>query len=163
MPHSKKNGLGARVRKLREERGWSQNDLAAQLPGVKQQSVDQLENGKVARPRFLPELAMALCTSVQWLLTGDGEVAAQKKLTSHAHDGSVDVVLLRDVVVAVEHVLEQHKAKVEPLHKAEMIAVLYDMMRYEEKISAEKPNHEKIQQAAGNIIGYHRFLKRTGR
>ncbi len=159
MPHSKKSGLGARVRQLREERGWSQNDLAAQLPGVKQQSVDQLENGKVARPRFLPELATALSTSVQWLLTGEGQ-SVQKK--SAAQDASLDTELLRDVVVAVEHVLEQHKTKIDNKHRAEMIAVLYDMMRHEEKNNNEKIGVEKMQQAASNIISYSRFLKRTG-
>ncbi|NDE90367.1 MAG: XRE family transcriptional regulator [Alphaproteobacteria bacterium] len=150
MPNTKKQGLGDRVRQLREERGWSQNELAAQLPGVKQQSVDQLENGKVARPRFLPELAVALRTSVQWLLTGDG-------LPAHmpAADVSIDTVLLRDVMAAVETVLDQQKAKLDHKHRAEMIAVLYDMMRNE-----EKNNPEKMQQAASNIISYSKFLKR---
>ena len=152
MPQNKKSGLGARVRQLREERGWSQNDLAAHLPGVKQQSVDQLENGKVARPRFLPELATALSTSVQWLLTGDGQ-STQKK--SSTQDGSIDAELLRDVVLAVEQVVEQNKANIDNKHRAEMIAVLYDMMRHE-----EKNNPEKMQQAASNIISYSRFLKR---
>lgn len=154
MANNKKSGLGARVRQLREERGWSQNELAAQLPGVKQQSVDQLENGKVARPRFLPELATALSTSVQWLLTGEGQ-ASQKK--SSAQDGSLDAELLRDVVMAVEHVLDQNKTKIDSKHRAEMIAVLYDMMRHEDKAGAEK-----MQQAASNIISYSRFIKRTG-
>lgn len=152
MPQHKKSGLGARVRQLREERGWSQNDLAAQLPGVKQQSVDQLENGKVVRPRFLPELATALSTSVQWLLTGEGQ-ATQKK--SASQDGNIDAELLRDVVIAVEQVIEHSKTKIDNKHRAEMIAVLYDMMRHEEKI-----NPEKMQQAANNIISYSRFLKR---
>ncbi|MBY0428490.1 MAG: helix-turn-helix domain-containing protein [Alphaproteobacteria bacterium] len=152
MPHNKKSGLGARVRQLREERGWSQNDLAAHLPGVKQQSVDQLENGKVARPRFLPELATALSTSVQWLLTGEGTPTLKKAATQN---GSIDAELLRDVVVAVEHVIEQSKIKIDNKHRAEMIAVLYDMMRHEDKTNAEK-----MQQAASNIISYSRFLKR---
>lgn len=152
MPHHKKSGLGARVRQLREERGWSQNDLAAHLPGVKQQSVDQLENGKVARPRFLPELATALSTSVQWLLTGEGQ-SSQKK--SAMVDGGIDAELLRDVVIAVEHVIELSKTKVDNKHRAEMIAVLYDMMCHD-----DKANPEKMQQAASNIISYSRFLKR---
>ena len=42
-----KNHLGDRVRKLREEKGWSQSELAAHLPGVRQQSIDQLERGAV--------------------------------------------------------------------------------------------------------------------
>lgn len=152
MPNTKKTGLGARVKQLREERGWSQNELAAQLPGVKQQSVDQLENGKVARPRFLPELAAALSTSVQWLLTGDGP-ANPKKASPQLQ--SIDAELLRDVVVAVEHVLEGHKPKMDTRHRAEMIAVLYDMMRKEDKI-----NSEKMQQAANNIVSYSAFIKR---
>lgn len=153
MPH-RKSGLGARVRQLREERGWSQNDLAAQLPGVKQQSVDQLENGKVGRPRFLPELATVLRTSVQWLLTGDGQPNVKK---GHASDATIDAELLRDVMIAVEKVLTQNNTKMDEKHRAEMIAVLYDMMRNEEKATAEK-----MQQAASNIISYSKFLKRGG-
>lgn len=153
MPQ-RKSGLGARVRQLREERGWSQNDLAAQLPGVKQQSVDQLENGKVARPRFLPELATVLRTSVQWLLTGDGQPTAKK---AQGAEATIDAELLRDVMIAVEKVLAQNATKMDDKHRAEMIAVLYDMMRHEEKASAEK-----MQQAASNIISYSKFIKRSG-
>jgi transcriptional regulator with XRE-family HTH domain len=154
MSNNKKSGLGQRVRQLRIEKGWSQNDLAAQLPGVKQQSVDQLENGKVSRPRFLPELASVLSTTVQWLLTGDGPATHKK---SASHDTVIDAELLRDVVVAVEHVLERNKTKIDNKVRAEMIAVLYDMMRVEEKATSEK-----MLQAASNIVSYNRFLKRSG-
>lgn len=153
MANTKKNGIGARVRQLREERGWSQTDLAAQLPGVKQQSVDQLEQGKVSRPRFLPELAQVFSTSVQWLLTGDGPKTQKRP----ASDTAVDAELLRDVVIAVENVLEQRKTKIDHKLRAEMIAVLYDLMRVE-----EKTNPEKMEQAASNIISYNSFLKRGG-
>jgi transcriptional regulator with XRE-family HTH domain len=145
------SGLGGRVRQLREARGWSQSDLAEKLPGVKQQSVDQLEQGKVARPRFLPELAQILHTSVQWLLTGDGSPTQQ----SNAAEQSIDAQLLRDVMIAVENVLAQQKSTLDNKHRAEMIAVLYDMMRHENINSPEK-----MQLAANNIISYNRYLKR---
>ncbi|MBI3419189.1 MAG: helix-turn-helix transcriptional regulator, partial [Proteobacteria bacterium] len=98
-----KGHLGQRVRALREEKGWSQSALAAQLPSVRQQSIDQLENGHVKRPRFLPELAQVLGTHVQWLLTGQGARAAARA----RKDSVIDADLLRDVFVAVEDVLAQ--------------------------------------------------------
>jgi transcriptional regulator with XRE-family HTH domain len=151
MATHKKHGIGARVRQLREERGWSQVELASHLPGVKQQSVDQLEQGKVSRPRFLPELATAFSTSVQWLLTGEGAKNQKKTLS----DTALDIELLRDVVAAVEHVVGQSKTKIDNKHRAEMIAVLYDMM-----LGEDKANAEKLNEKASNIISYSTFIKR---
>ncbi|MBT6959844.1 MAG: helix-turn-helix transcriptional regulator, partial [Rhodospirillaceae bacterium] len=51
--------LGARVRQCRLALSWSQADLANRI-GVKQQSIDQLESGKVSRPRYIVELAESL-------------------------------------------------------------------------------------------------------
>lgn len=75
MSKNERLGLGGRVRLLREKHGWSQQKLAAMIPGVRQQSIDQLEQGKVARPRFLPSLAQALGVPEKWLLTGKGKAA----------------------------------------------------------------------------------------
>jgi putative transcriptional regulator len=43
-----------RVRELRAERGWTQQDLAEQV-GVSRQSINSIENG-----RYVPSLALAL-------------------------------------------------------------------------------------------------------
>jgi phage repressor protein C with HTH and peptisase S24 domain len=65
--------LGARVRQCRLSLNWSQAELARRI-GVKQQSVDQLESGKVSRPRYIVELAEALNVPLEWLRHGKGQV-----------------------------------------------------------------------------------------
>lgn len=63
--------IAERVKKLRIHRGMTQTELASKTH-TSQQAIQQLEDGKVRRPRYLPELAMALGCDVRWLLTGEG-------------------------------------------------------------------------------------------
>lgn len=138
-----------RVRMLREERGWSQAELAEHLPGVKQQSVDQLEQGKVLRPRFLPELAALFGTSVQWLLTGHGDRRA-----AVSSEAAVDITLLKDVVEAVDNAEESGKYELSREERAKLIAAVYDLMQRE-----EKRDSKAMEQAAQNIIRYEQFRR----
>jgi transcriptional regulator with XRE-family HTH domain len=66
-----KKAFGARVARRREALKLSQGDLAKNV-GMKQQGVDNIEHGVVARPRLLRELATALSTSERWLLWQEG-------------------------------------------------------------------------------------------
>lgn len=50
---------GARIRELRERQGWSQRRLADKI-GIKQQSLNAIESGKVLKSKYLPDLARAL-------------------------------------------------------------------------------------------------------
>jgi transcriptional regulator with XRE-family HTH domain len=147
-----KINMGDRVRQLREERGWSQSELASYLPGVHQQSIDQLERGRVRRPRFLPELAQALGTQVQWLLTGEGG----KILPNRKKTGDIDAKLLQDVFIAVEHVLGQGGKNSDLKQKVKLICALYELMCQEESRTAEKLN-----QVASNIVSYEQFLQKS--
>nr|1SQ8_A Chain A, dh434 [Phage 434] len=61
--------MGERIRARRIQLGLNQAELAQKV-GVDQQAIEQLENGKAKRPRFLPELARALGVAVDWLLNG---------------------------------------------------------------------------------------------
>jgi SOS-response transcriptional repressor LexA len=70
------NDLAERVAQAREARGWSQAELARRISarrhamgksGVRQQSVNQLEQGGVNAPRYLVELADVLEVDVGWL------------------------------------------------------------------------------------------------
>ena len=63
--------LGARVRECRLAMNISQAELAKRI-GVKQQSIDQVEAGKVNAPRYLIDLAEALDVSLEWLRKGKG-------------------------------------------------------------------------------------------
>ena len=62
--------IADRVKLKRAELGLTQADLAIRAK-TSQQAIQQLEDGRTKRPRYLPELAVALNCSVQWLLTGD--------------------------------------------------------------------------------------------
>jgi transcriptional regulator with XRE-family HTH domain len=149
MPDPSKSDIGARVRELREKRGWSQAELAAKLPGVKQQSIDQLEKGKVARPRFLPELAEALQTSMYWLQTGEELPASgQTKMAE------VDRALLEEIIGAVDKVAAERGLNLSRKDMAQYIAAIYEMTKPE-----DRRGNAELEQVAGNIIRYDQFLK----
>lgn len=65
------NELKDRVLKRRKQLGLTQKELAKRV-GVKQQSIQQLEDGVVKRPRYLLELSSALECDAHWLSTGKG-------------------------------------------------------------------------------------------
>lgn len=63
--------LGERIRQLRKERGWSQNDLAEKL-GVDPGQISRYENGHIAPSAdAIVRLAEALDVSCDYLLVED--------------------------------------------------------------------------------------------
>jgi SOS-response transcriptional repressor LexA len=62
--------IAIRVKSRRDALGLTQIELADKV-GTSQQAIEQLENGKTKRPRYLPELANALGVSVDWLINGN--------------------------------------------------------------------------------------------
>ena len=71
MRHVDKAAFGRRVQQRREALEMSQPDLAKAV-GMRQQGINNIEHGVVARPRLLRELARALSTTEQWLLWREG-------------------------------------------------------------------------------------------
>lgn len=70
---------GDRIKAEREVRGWTQKELAKRVSlvygkKVKQQSIDQLEKGKVERPLFFAELCQVLEAPVKYIRTGALEI-----------------------------------------------------------------------------------------
>ena len=63
--------LGNRVKLARAARGLSQKRLA-EMCGVSQSAVDQVERGVTARPKWVFELTRALGVSQEWLIHGIG-------------------------------------------------------------------------------------------
>lgn len=113
-----------RAAKARRELGISQAELSRRI-GVKQQSIQQLEDGIVKKPRYLVELAEALNVSPKWLASGEGEMRPSS-LTSiqqiEAWDSKspedpdeVEVPLFREVELAAgnghTHQIEYNGAK----------------------------------------------------
>ncbi|CUZ60317.1 helix-turn-helix transcriptional regulator [Serratia nevei] len=61
--------IADRVKLRRTELGLTQADLAVRAK-TSQQAIQQLEDGKTKRPRYLPELASALGCDIKWLISG---------------------------------------------------------------------------------------------
>ena len=61
--------IGTRARQRRRDLGLSQSEVARRI-GVKPQSVQQLEAGKIAKPRYILDLANVLQVSPDWLSHG---------------------------------------------------------------------------------------------
>lgn len=103
--------IAERVKLRRVELGLTQAELAIKAK-TSQQAIQQLEDGKTKRPRYLPELSVALGCSVKWLITGSddnsdllppesewGTVDAWDKNTPLPAD-EVEVPFLKDIEFA---------------------------------------------------------------
>jgi transcriptional regulator with XRE-family HTH domain len=66
--------LGQRMRFKRLEKGWTQEQLAAQA-GTNQAVIQKIENGKSLRPRKIDRIAMVLDVNPAWLMFGDESAA----------------------------------------------------------------------------------------
>lgn len=66
-----KTTFGARVKQEREAKGISQEKLA-QLSGVKQPTISNIESGRNKGSAYVAQLANALSVSAHWLATGRG-------------------------------------------------------------------------------------------
>lgn len=64
------DGTPLAIRAAREERGWSQAELARRA-GTSQQTVDRVERGEVSYSRALPDLIAALDMSAEDRPSGD--------------------------------------------------------------------------------------------
>ncbi|WP_387692934.1 XRE family transcriptional regulator [Photorhabdus sp. RM71S] len=83
--------IAERVKIRRIELDLTQTELA-DLIGTKQQSIEQLERGKTKRPRFLPELAVALQCSVSYLLYGTEDQKEEIEYAGKPKNGLVRVI-----------------------------------------------------------------------
>jgi len=64
------DSLGARLRRKRREKGWTQEQLAIKA-GTNQAVIQKIENGKSLRPRKINEIADVLEVNPAWLMFGD--------------------------------------------------------------------------------------------
>lgn len=76
--------LGKRVRAAREALHWSQQKLAERVvragaPSMSQVGIQKIESGTTKRPACVPELAVALGLSVDYLKTGRGNRTAARR------------------------------------------------------------------------------------
>ncbi|WP_437609614.1 helix-turn-helix domain-containing protein [Erwinia sp. V71] len=61
--------ISQRLKQKRTELNLTQAQLA-ELTGMRQQSIQQIEAGETKRPRYLLELAIALKCDATWLMYG---------------------------------------------------------------------------------------------
>lgn len=59
--------IGEIVRRLRKKKGMTQSDVA-DLVGCDYQNIQNIETGKVTRPRYLPRLAEVFGVTVDYLI-----------------------------------------------------------------------------------------------
>lgn len=84
------DNLGARVKRKRDEKGWSQTDLASEVKRInrslttRQSSIAAIEDGTSKKPTILYELAKALGVSEEWLKTGKEPTKDASSTETHA-------------------------------------------------------------------------------
>ncbi|MCG8428840.1 MAG: helix-turn-helix domain-containing protein [Chromatiales bacterium] len=62
--------LGLRMRMRRQEKGWTQEQLALRA-GTNQAVIQKIENGKSLRPRKIDQIAAVLEVNPAWLMFGE--------------------------------------------------------------------------------------------
>lgn len=129
--------LGERVRECREEKNWSQGELADEVTRLgfplKQQSVYNIESRGQNRPQCLWELSVALGVEERWLIKGQGP--------KYRTQGNIvyDAELLRFVVSGVEDSLLKQPggSRATPSAKAEMVQTLYEYFAVGDEANAD--------------------------
>jgi transcriptional regulator with XRE-family HTH domain len=67
---------GGRVRQLRLARDWSMDELGERA-GCSANTINLIEHNSTRQSRFLPRIATALGTTVEWLVHGDRRIAEE--------------------------------------------------------------------------------------
>jgi len=84
--------MSDRLKKLRKSKGLSQTAVG-NMVGVAWQNIQNIETGKVVRPRYINELAEALETSVGYLLNGQ-EKPDVVKIREHVSMVGIDTAVV---------------------------------------------------------------------
>lgn len=101
MAEQSAQAVGNRIRKRRKALGVSQPKLAKIL-GCPQQTIDGWEHGKAKRPRLLLELAIALCTTQEWLLRAEGPEEVAPAVSKQQIGAAIESLDPRLVPAALE-------------------------------------------------------------
>ncbi len=72
--------LSERVRLARKHAGLTQKELA-DIVGIAQTAISQLESGKTQRSTYLIQIAMACKVNTEWLASGEGSMLAEEPIT----------------------------------------------------------------------------------
>jgi transcriptional regulator with XRE-family HTH domain len=116
---------GQRIRRARENRGWTQQDLADRL-GISRASISQWESN-LYRPgrEAIRALVKVLGKSQDWLLEGVGpEYERLPERQPQSVDG-LDVLALANCIAMVDDGLAQAGMRVDTARRARVVALLY--------------------------------------
>lgn len=92
-------GLKDRVKQRRELLGLSQKNIGDAV-GVRQQTIQQIEDGKIKRSRHIEKIARVLKVTPEWLLFGTGH-PEDKTLQSNE-------IKWRDATTDGDHITKEH-------------------------------------------------------
>lgn len=152
MSKANQDLFGSRLAERRKKLGLTQKGLASAC-GVSVTSVQNYENGQIPGGEVLLRLSSALNCSMEWLLTGEGQmfpggtkIATPKQaldlangripradpLTEDEADprelGGLDREQVRMAIEAVEEGLQATKRNLPPEKKAALILAAYDLI-----------------------------------
>jgi len=105
--------IANRVYKLRKKMEISQSELGDLIGGVSYQSIQNLENGKVTRPRYLSKLAEILGTSTDYLIDGNEQ------------SSKINSAKLQDCITVVQRVVTANAINISVDQQAKLVAYLY--------------------------------------
>ncbi|MDF1556468.1 MAG: helix-turn-helix transcriptional regulator [Deferrisomatales bacterium] len=119
------------MRETREKMGWSQAELAERT-GVSRDTVGRIERGQLPDAVFLGSFSELAGVSCDWLVLGrESRGGPPGEPGAHGRE-ELDEAVLAGVIEGVEEELLELGASLEPKKKAELVALLYEMMGSEE-------------------------------
>ncbi len=134
-----------RVRETRKKMGWSQARVAERT-GVSRDTVGRIERGQFPHSVFLGNLSELAGVSCDWLVLGKKTRA--RRLGDPPTITKLDEAVLVEALAGVEEELQELEVTLEPKKKAELIALLYDMMGRDEGARLGRTHIAKMIQLA---------------
>ncbi|MDF1554447.1 MAG: helix-turn-helix domain-containing protein [Deferrisomatales bacterium] len=144
-------GVCRRVRELRAEMGWTQDDVARRT-GVSRDSVGRIERGQLPDPIFLGELSRVACVSCDWLILGSEEASAGDEAKLFAELG--------DTLERLKDLAEKSpEARMEPVSKRlDLRPDHHRLIRKYEQMGEQRRRYfleiaDKFAEEAGKDVG----------
>lgn len=117
MAAEHRSRVGGRIAQAREAKGWSQRELARQLPGkVDGPSVSRWETGKVYPEQYIDALAEALDVDVSYFLAPAPEPGTPDLMGALADADDADI---RSLVIGLGQEVQRLREQIDRLERRE--------------------------------------------
>ena len=121
------NRLGARIKAAADRIGGLET-LAPRLTDVSRRTLSDWSNDKTEpRASSIAEICEITGVSVDWLVTGNGEMLGSQPAIAHV--AIRDMSLLKEAIELIEQGLAEARRVATPAGKAEMISAAYEILR----------------------------------